>query len=1213
MIGPLSRILLSGLLMALLGCTDAIPEISKNNTTGVAPNFNGSTSKQYDIADPADNVSVIGAVDARIRSMQFRMEGSSNWLDVSTLAHPSSDLDFTDANFDVRLALGALGSYFTFTSGTPATQKFYLRGETVFGPTASAEVILKYDGGTGGGGGVSVEVTSPDDSSGTVYVNAGAQSSFPVSGICSEDGQDVIVSSSTEHVQVACSSGAWTTNLDLSSESEGVVSIAINHSDFNGNNATDSLSVTKDSSAPTGLAVDSGCPAWNDYTTTNDFDVNVSATDAISGIDHYWFEVDSSGTDIDCATFCDIDDLSEGFHTIEFFAIDLAGNVSTSASCQFTVDTIAPYITDVTVDLSTGVYGIGQVVNIYINFNETVSFALSGPPALLMPTGIGGGTSLVTSTSSGAVSRLDFSYTVAVGDSANPFDYDSEYAFNLSTSTVVDLAGNALASSDLPVPGALGSISASKTIEIDGVRPVVNITRDGGQAATDTSLPINFIVDFNGEDLTYTVGSAVNATGLSSPAATGVTYVKTDLTQSVKFSVTSVITDGYVAPEISASMFQDAAGNDAEVIYDGGAPGAPTGIEVLFDFPDPTLSISPPPTPEWAHKGGGEVVTITGTNFVAGVTEAFLDKMGVKTLCAPTTVNTPTELTCTLPAHTTGFIEIGVRNYGDEAKNGFLIYDDAVALLNTVSTGNQTSFVISPTFEKAWGAGDYGKLGLGHSSDELSPVDMDLSDTYFSGSLIEISAGHNHTCALEGSGQIWCWGNGSMGQLGNGGGMSDIPYQIGEITSAKSVCAGMDFSCAVLNEAGENVRCFGHGATGAMGDGDTANNVDMSNDLDPVLGVQDAADVTCGYSHACALTKSGRVYCWGEQTYGRLGNGQSGPDSVHTPVELGLSGIKQVSAGGQHTCAIRQDDQVICWGRNNLYQLGLNSPGIVDDASLASPVTGTGFIQVSAGAEHTCAVNNAGIAFCWGSDGYGKLGNGPTSGQKSDPQSVVGIDGSAGNYALQIEAGQQHTCAHLDDGSVRCWGYGGSGAVGDGVNGGSIPSPYEAVSATPATTHTVFVTSTTHTGALGGLAGADAICQARADTSGVVTGTYKAIMSDSANSAQSRLVITGDIRNTDGSLVSTAANFWTFADFATSISRDEYDNPISPTYMVWTGTDDYGNSADPDFADNCNDWTSGSSSENAWQGHTSMVNASWANMNFSPCDTTGRLYCISQP
>ncbi len=189
--------------------------------------------------------------------------------------------------------------------------------------------------------------------------------------------------------------------------------------------------------------------------------------------------------------------------------------------------------------------------------------------------------------------------------------------------------------------------------------------------------------------------------------------------------------------------------------------------------------------------------------------------------------------------------------------------------------------------------------------------------------------------------------------------------------------------------------------------------------------------LSAGIAHSCALLSGGTVKCWGANQYGALGDGSPLPGTNQVkPVVAVVSGATQIAAGGSHTCALVVGGTVKCWGYNSKGELGEGSgvPGV--NRSTPVDVTGlSGVTQVATGWYHTCALVQGGTVKCWGYDLDGQLGNGVLlPGTNSPvPVSVAGLSG-----VTQIVGGSFHTCALIVGGTVKCWGINNYGQLGDG-------------------------------------------------------------------------------------------------------------------------------------------------------------------------------------
>jgi alpha-tubulin suppressor-like RCC1 family protein len=319
-------------------------------------------------------------------------------------------------------------------------------------------------------------------------------------------------------------------------------------------------------------------------------------------------------------------------------------------------------------------------------------------------------------------------------------------------------------------------------------------------------------------------------------------------------------------------------------------------------------------------------------------------------------------------------------------------------------------------------------------------------------------AGDLHTCALLATGAMRCWGEGDNGRLGYGN-TSDIgdgeapgsvgPVNLGAGRRAVAVSAGTAQTCAILDTGG--VRCWGWGSLGRLGYGNTSDIGDneLPGAAGPVnLGTgRKAIAISAGGDHTCAILDTGAVRCWGRNDYGQLGYGNENPIGDNetpasvTPVDLGAGRrAVAISAGTFHTCAILDNGRVRCWGAGLSGRLGYGNTNDIGDNELPGSVgpvdlgAGRKAVAMSAGGSHTCALLDNGRVRCWGGGGNGRLGYGNTTniGDNELPGSVGSVDLGAGRKAVAISTGTAHNCALLDNGRVRCWGYGLNGALGYG-------------------------------------------------------------------------------------------------------------------------------------------------------------------------------------
>jgi alpha-tubulin suppressor-like RCC1 family protein len=268
----------------------------------------------------------------------------------------------------------------------------------------------------------------------------------------------------------------------------------------------------------------------------------------------------------------------------------------------------------------------------------------------------------------------------------------------------------------------------------------------------------------------------------------------------------------------------------------------------------------------------------------------------------------------------------------------------------------------------AWGDNANGQLGDGTLVDRLAPLQIPgFSEVGM------VALGPQHGCAARLDGTAYCWGSGSDGRLGIGTyGYRTLPAQVVALpATAARMGAGGAHSCVVLADG--TVRCWGWDSYGQLGDGDT---VTRTSPVVAGTDLVDVAEVALGYQHSCARLSTGVVRCWGDNFSGVLGTGSTA--TYLTRPHAGIPGLTAValSAGYSHYCTLLADGAVRCWGDNN----------------------------------------------------FGQLGDG-TNGNRSTPVAVPGLSGATG-----IGTGFHFSCAVMADTTVRCWGDNTGGVLGFPVN-----------------------------------------------------------------------------------------------------------------------------------------------------------------------------------
>ncbi|MCX7556998.1 proprotein convertase P-domain-containing protein [Xanthomonadaceae bacterium JHOS43] len=317
-----------------------------------------------------------------------------------------------------------------------------------------------------------------------------------------------------------------------------------------------------------------------------------------------------------------------------------------------------------------------------------------------------------------------------------------------------------------------------------------------------------------------------------------------------------------------------------------------------------------------------------------------------------------------------------------------------------------------------WGYNGNFQLGDGSSDNRLTPTPV----VGFSSGVREISVGSSHTCALTNEGGVYCWGGGANGELGDGGRENrSMPVAVSGLSGGvQDIAAGSGHTCALL--ANGTVQCWGYNVAGQLGDNSTTTRLTPW----PVQGLAGVQAISAGRHHTCALTTAGAVRCWGSNGAGQLGDGTQTNRRAPQPVVNLSSGVRAISAGMDHTCAVTTAGAVHCWGYNGYGQLGINAT--FPFYLTPQPVHGlTDVREVSAGGVHSCAVRYFGELFCWGGNDKGQLGDG-TSTNRLVPVAIQGM-----GRVQEVSTGGAHTCVVRSDSWVLCFGGNQYGQLGDGT------------------------------------------------------------------------------------------------------------------------------------------------------------------------------------
>ena len=295
-----------------------------------------------------------------------------------------------------------------------------------------------------------------------------------------------------------------------------------------------------------------------------------------------------------------------------------------------------------------------------------------------------------------------------------------------------------------------------------------------------------------------------------------------------------------------------------------------------------------------------------------------------------------------------------------------------------------------------------------------------------------IAGGTGHTCAIADNGSLWCWGDNSAGQFGDGTDVdSRLPRRSGDGYDWAAVGAGMTHPCGLTKDG--RLWCWGGGGSGQLGSGgmdSTASPAEVRI-MGPAGAVEDGhrwTSVSVAGWHSCGTRDDGTAWCWGFNTAHQVNPGLL--ERVPEPFRVGDAEfrsvpVRSVHTGRWHSCALREDDSLWCWGRNVDGQIADAPERVVTDPRRLDG----SWSAAALGPYHTCGIRTDGQLWCWGMRESGRLGTGGTDEEGSAPAARVGDQ-----TWRTLTAGGWFTCAIRTDGTLWCWGGNEAGAVGDGAN-----------------------------------------------------------------------------------------------------------------------------------------------------------------------------------
>ena len=391
--------------------------------------------------------------------------------------------------------------------------------------------------------------------------------------------------------------------------------------------------------------------------------------------------------------------------------------------------------------------------------------------------------------------------------------------------------------------------------------------------------------------------------------------------------------------------------------------------------------------------------------------------------CTSNVVNAGQEIECSLDLSDIPGISSIRFDYVLEGENS--ASDSSVLALGY----HHTCSILDNGTAICWGHDGYEQLGDGGNSDRhvrpSEPVSSSDGSTYRS-----IFSTHHRTCALTFSGSLFCWGQNDWGESGDGTSNTysspTVPVMIPSNRSVVTVGMGEQHTCAILDD--DSLMCWGRDQDGEIGNGIEEDVAQYTPISIVIPTIRNAISVDGGHTNTCVLFDDGGIMCWGKDHVGQNGDGGSS-STTHSPgsnvaLPEGRSAI-DLSVGAYHSCAVLDDFSITCWGWNAYGQIGDNTTTDAISPVLVQLPAGAKATDVDAGDHHTCAVLENGSVNCWGWNKYKQV-----SGSDWTILTPQHVDGT--NSFVHVVVAARHSCALAENGTISCWGENGNGQLGIG-------------------------------------------------------------------------------------------------------------------------------------------------------------------------------------
>lgn len=325
---------------------------------------------------------------------------------------------------------------------------------------------------------------------------------------------------------------------------------------------------------------------------------------------------------------------------------------------------------------------------------------------------------------------------------------------------------------------------------------------------------------------------------------------------------------------------------------------------------------------------------------------------------------------------------------------------------------------------RCWGGNAVGQLGDGTGQDHPRPVDVRLR-----AAVLDVGAGSSSTCALLADHTVWCWGSGDAGQLGvQGVSAAMLPVQVAGIADAVQLCASTFYNCALLRD--HTVSCWGTQPDNTSSTPPAAPTRPPATRHIParIAGLDHVGEVRCGLRMACARLLDGTVRCWGGES-ARFAQGTTPPPSGIVAV-TGVSQATSLGVGALHACALTRSHAVSCWGDNGLSQISSGPQGSFDAPTLLDLSPRAELLAV--GPHSTCVIAPDRSVLCRGVGYSGEMAH-------SQAPALPALPASLGGNLVELSIGNFFVCGVQQGGQVVCWGGNSRGQLGSRCHSESCP------------------------------------------------------------------------------------------------------------------------------------------------------------------------------